>query len=99
MTLKGRVPSPSGFLCIANASTKPVEVGAYTTHKGKESPEKRTCDDMCQSGPGDREKVDAPGDEETPENNAGMPKKEQPLPVETHGKPSVFVPIVPWSGL
>lgn len=67
--------SPSGFPFAANAATEPVEIGAYPTHEGEESPEERTCEDVRQGGPGDGEKVNTPGDEEAPKNDAGVPKK------------------------
>jgi len=65
------------FPFSTHAVAETVEIGAYSIHKGEESPKKWTSKDVGKDGTGNGKKVDSPGDEKTPENDTGMAEEEE----------------------
>jgi len=61
----------------AHAAAETVEVSAHPAHEGEKAPEKRAGENVGEDGAGNREKVYSPGDEQAPQNNAGMAKKKE----------------------
>jgi hypothetical protein len=98
VTFWGGVDLPSALLSpfSTHATAKTVEVGAHPAHKGKETPEKRAGENMGEDGARKGEKVHPPGDEQAPQNNAGMAKKKESYPVfcRTHRTFPSFLPVL-----